>query len=243
MESRRVVLVTGAAGGIGRAIAERFAAAGDVVVLADLDETRLPFASEVPDSVVLRLDVTDPAAVTNAVADISNRFGRLDVLINNAGVLRSTRATDISPQEWNLVLGVNLTGAFLCSQAAYRLLALAPAGRIVNMSSTAGKSISTVGGVHYTAAKAGLLGLTRHLAREFAAAGVTVNAVCPGLIDTEMVANNVSAEQVEAYARTFPIARLGQPWEVAELVAFLASANASYITGTSADINGGDLTI
>jgi NAD(P)-dependent dehydrogenase (short-subunit alcohol dehydrogenase family) len=238
-----VVLVTGAAGGIGRAIAERFAHDGDVVVLADLDEARLRALSAVPECMVLPLDVTDPVAVIAAVADIEARYGRLDVLVNNAGILRPTGATEISPEEWDLVLGVNLTGAFLCSQAAYRLLGLAPAGRIVNMSSTAGKSTSTLGGAHYTAAKAGLLGLTRHLAREFARDGVTVNAVCPGLIDTEMVAGNISAEQVAEYARTFPISRLGRPAEVADLVAFLASDQASYITGTSADINGGDLTI
>ena len=116
-------------------------------------------------------------------------------------------------------------------------------GRIVNFSSTAGKNVSTVGGAHYTAAKAGVLGFTRHLAKEVAAYGITVNAVCPGLIDTEMVRAVVSPERADAYARGFPIERLGEPEEVAELVAFLASDRASYITGASLDINGGDLMI
>ena len=116
-------------------------------------------------------------------------------------------------------------------------------GRIVNFSSTAGKNVSTVGGAHYTAAKAGVLGFTRHLAKEVAGYGITVNAVCPGLIDTEMVRAVISPERADAYARGFPVSRLGEPGEVAELVAFLASDRASYITGASLDINGGDLMI
>ena len=116
-------------------------------------------------------------------------------------------------------------------------------GRIVNFSSTAGKSVSTVGGAHYTAAKAGILGFTRHLASEVARYGITVNAVCPGLVDTEMVRSTISDSRAQAYAAGFPIARLGEPREVAELVAFLASDRAAYITGASLDINGGDLMI
>jgi 3-oxoacyl-[acyl-carrier protein] reductase len=114
-------------------------------------------------------------------------------------------------------------------------------GRIVNFSSSAGRQYSTLGGAHYTAAKAGVLGFTRHLAKEIADDGITVNAVCPGLIDTEMVRSTVGPERTKAYTDTFPIARLGEPWEVAELVAFLASDKAAYITGASLDINGGDL--
>ncbi len=114
-------------------------------------------------------------------------------------------------------------------------------GRIVNFSSTAGKNISTVGGAHYTAAKAGILGFTRRLAKESAEYGITVNSVCPGLIDTEMVRSTIDPERAKAYADSFPISRLGEPFEVAELVAFLASDRASYITGASLDINGGDL--
>ena len=116
-------------------------------------------------------------------------------------------------------------------------------GRIVNFSSTAGKNISTVGGAHYTAAKAGILGFTRHLAKEVAADGITVNAVCPGLIDTEMVRSTIDDDRTQAYAESFPIPRLGRPEEVAHLVAFLAGERAAYITGASLDINGGDLMI
>ena len=116
-------------------------------------------------------------------------------------------------------------------------------GRIVNFSSTAGKSTSTVGGAHYTAAKAGILGFTRHLSREAAPFGITVNSVCPGLIDTEMVRSTISEDRAKFYTDSFPISRMGDPTEVAELVAFLASDKAAYITGASLDINGGDLTI
>ena len=116
-------------------------------------------------------------------------------------------------------------------------------GRIVNFSSTAGKNVSTIGGAHYTASKAAILGLTRHTAKEVASLGITVNAVCPGLINTEMVQSNISEEATERYANSFPISRLGTPHEVAELVAFIVSDNASYITGASLDINGGDLMI
>ena len=116
-------------------------------------------------------------------------------------------------------------------------------GRIVNFSSTAGKNISTVGGAHYTAAKAGVLGFTRHLAQEVAQHNITVNAVCPGLIDTEMVRNTIDEARVKTYEQSFPISRLGKPEEVADLVAFLCSDKAAYITGASLDINGGDLMI
>ena len=140
-------------------------------------------------------------------------------------------------------MDVNLKGTFLCSQAALPFMQKKGWGRIINFSSTAGKNISTVGGAHYTAAKAGILGFTRHLAKEVARDGITVNAVCPGLIDTEMVRDTINDERTQKYAESFPIPRLGKPEEVAELVAFLASNEAAYITGASLDINGGDLMI
>ena len=140
-------------------------------------------------------------------------------------------------------MNVNLKGTYLCSRAVLPAMRREGWGRIVNFSSTAGKNVSTLGGAHYTAAKAGVLGFTRHLAKEEARHGITVNAVCPGLIDTEMVRNTIGAKRRRSYARSFPISRLGKPGEVAELVAFLASDRAAYITGASLDINGGDLMI
>ena len=133
----------------------------------------------------------------------------------------------------------NLNGSFLCSKAVLPIMKANNFGRIVNMSSSAGRSVSTLGGVHYTAAKAGVLGLTRGMAKEVAPFGITVNAICPGLIDTEMARENCTPEQLRAYEESFPIPRLGTPEEVAQLIIFLA-IDAAYITGASIDINGGD---
>jgi 3-oxoacyl-[acyl-carrier protein] reductase len=177
------------------------------------------------------------------VAQTVNQFGGVQILVNNAGCLRPTPVAEISEAEWDLVMDVNLKGTFLCSQAVLGSMKQAQWGRIVNFSSTAGKNVSTIGGAHYTAAKAGILGFTRHLAMEVARQGITVNSVCPELIDTEMVRGTISPERTAAYARGFPIPRLGTPEEVADLVAFLCSERAAYITGASLDINGGDLMI
>ena len=188
-------------------------------------------------------DVASSQDVRVVVEATLDRYGSIHILINNAGVLRPTPVIDIEEAEWDLVVNVNLKGTYLCSRAVLPAMREAGWGRIVNFSSTAGKNVSTVGGAHYTAAKAGVLGFTRHLAKEAAPYGITVNAVCPGLIDTEMVRATISDEQTSAYAASFPISRLGRPEEVAELVAFLASDRAAYITGASLDINGGDLMI
>ena len=244
----RVAIVTGAGRGMGRAVALRLASGGASVVVNDL---RLEDARRVSDelkelgteSLAVEGDVTIAADVRRLVDRTIDAFGGLHILINNAGVLRPTPVIDIEEDEWDFVVGVNLKGTYLCSRAALPAMRSQGWGRIVNFSSTAGKNISTVGGAHYTAAKAGILGFTRHLAKEEAGYGITVNSVCPGLIDTEMVRDTISPERTDAYAASFPIQRLGEPEEVAELVAFLASARASYITGASLDINGGDLMI
>ena len=243
---RRAALVTGAARGIGRAVAERLHADGAAVAVNDLDPAAVA-------TVVDRLgsdralavpgDVTRPDTVGAIVAATLERFGRLDILVTAAGVLYPTRFADIPLAEWQRTLDVNLTAVFLCASAVVPSMTAQRFGRIVNVSSTAGKSVSTLGGAHYTASKAGVLGLTRAAARELGPLGITVNAVCPGLIDTEMVRRNVSADRLEAYRRSFPIPRLGTPDEVADLIAFLASDQAAYVTGASFDITGGDLMV
>ena len=244
----RAVLVTGAGRGIGFATARALGRLGARVGLNDLraeDSQRAVDAlrAEGIEALSLPGDVTASAAVASIVERFLETFDRLDVLVNNAGVLRPTATELIADDEWDFVVNGNLRSTFLCCRAAIAPMRVAGGGAIVNMSSSAGKSVSTIGGSHYTAAKAGILGLTRHLARELARDGIRVNAVCPGLIQTEMVQSTIAQPRIEGYAAGFPVRRLGLPSEVAELVVFLASPAASYITGASCDVNGGDLTI
>ncbi len=244
----RVAIVTGAGRGIGRAIAERFAADGAAVVIADLDEAAGREAAAAIEAaggraVAVHANVTKPDEVASIAAAAISSFGRIDVLVNNAGILRSTKAADVSPEEWHLVVDANLTGAFLCARAAYPALRDSGHGRIVNVASMAGRATSTLGGVHYTTAKAGVLGLTRHLAREWAADGITVNAISPGIVDTPMVRDSTDAARMVQVLAAIPLGRLAEPGEIASLITFLASDEASYITGTNVDIHGGELII
>lgn len=244
----RVALVTGAGGDIGRATAIALSEEADLVVAADIDdggvEKTVAAISEAGGQAMgSHLDVTSKGQVESLVADVSSEAGPILVLVNCAGNLRPTRVVDIPEAEWDSIVGVNLKGTFLCSQAVLSGMQKTGWGRIVNMSSTAGKNVSTVGGAHYTAAKAGVLGLTRHLANEVAADGITVNAVCPGLIETRMIHETIDGDAMDEYARSFPIPRLGQPQEVAAMVRYLVSDEAAYVTGAALDINGGDLMI
>ena len=243
----RVAIVTGAAQGMGAHIARAIAADGAAVALCDLDGERVKRVAGDIDprgerAFARRTDVTVEEEVTALVETAVSRFGTVSILVNNAGILRSTAVDEISTEEWDLVLDANLKGTFFCSRAVLPTMKQAGFGRIINMSSSAGRSVSTLGGAHYTTAKAGVLGFTRALAKEMAPYGITANSVCPGLIDTEMARANCSPERLLAYEESFPISRLGTPDEVARLVLFLA-ADAPYITGAAFDINGGDLMI
>ena len=233
---------------MGRAIAHRLASGGAKVIANDIslesaEKTADALAKAGHESVAVAGDVSDSHDVERMVKTPLERFGAIHVLVNNAGVLRPTRVVDIEEDEWDLIIRVNLKGTYLCSRAVLPAMQRQGWGRIVNLSSSAGRSTSTVGGAHYTASKAGMLGFTRHLAREMGRDGITVNAVCPGLIDTDMVRSTITPEQADAYAERFPVNRMGEPREVAELVAFLATDRASYISGASLDINGGALMI
>ena len=243
----QVAIVTGAAQGMGAASARALAREGVRVVVCDIDGEKVAqVAREIDPSgeraLGLQTDVAREDEVEALVAAALERFGKIGILVNNAGVLRSTRVEEISAAEWDLVLDANLKGTFLCSRAVLANMKANKYGRIVNMSSSAGRSVSTLGGAHYTTAKAGVLGFTRALAKEMAPFGITANSICPGLIDTEMVRENCPPERLQAYEESFPISRLGTQDEVARLVLFLV-ADASYITGAAFDINGGDLMV
>ena len=234
---------------MGASIASRLARAGFDVVLCDLDAGAATAASQEINgkagreaALALGTDVTDEDQVSLLVRKTIERFGRISVLINNAGILFPTGFDRISLDEWRAVVDVNLTGTFLCSRAVVPSMRKHEFGRIVNMSSSAGRSVSTLGGAHYTAAKAGVLGLTRAMAKELAASGILVNSVCPGLIDTGMVRGTCDQARVTAYEKSFPVQRLGRPDEVAAVVEFLCT-DATYVTGAAIDVNGGDLMI
>jgi NAD(P)-dependent dehydrogenase (short-subunit alcohol dehydrogenase family) len=243
----KVALVTGAARGMGEAIARGLAEEGAQVIVSDLEspllhETAAAIAGQFGvRTLAVAADIAQPRNIASLVETAMDAFGRIDVLVNNAGILYPTRVMDVSRDEWLRVMDVNVNGLFYLTQDVLRHMIARRYGRIVNMSSSAGRSVSTLGGVHYTASKAAVLGITRAVAKEVAPHGITCNAVCPGLIDTDMVRKTVSADRLQAYEQSFPIARLGTPKEVADLVVFLSSDEAAYITGASIDINGGDL--
>lgn len=244
----RVALVTGGGRGIGKGIAIRIAEAGAEVIIGDIDgdsaeQTAQELRADCKKAVALQVDVAKKESIDDGMRWVLEEFKTLDILINNAGIMFRTRILDISPEEWEKTLLVNLTGPFLFSQAAIPLMKKRGYGRIVNISSSAGRSVSTLGGAHYTASKAGLLGFTRAAAKEVASFGITVNAVCPGLIDTKMSRDTTSGEEMERLIHSLPIKRLGLPEEIGDLVVFLSSERASYITGASFDINAGGLMI
>lgn len=186
-------------------------------------------------------DVATAGVPEEIVRRTLERFGRVDILVNNAALARSTRFGDLSAEEFRATLEVNLTAPFLLTKAVLPIMKAQHYGRIVNISSSAGRMVSTLGGAHYTASKAGLLGLTRAAAKELGKFGITVNAITPGMIDTELTHEHATPELLERLASGYPVPRLGTALEVADLICFAASEAAGYITGATLDINGGDL--
>jgi len=237
----RVALVTGASRGIGRAIATGLAEAGATVVAAARGDNAAGTVEAIRaaggSAEVLSLDVTDFAAIEAAIKGIVERLGRLDVLVNNAGITRDTLLLRMKREDWDAVLQTNLTAAFAGAQAAVKPMIKQRSGRIINITSVVGQS-GNAGQVNYAASKAGLIGFTKALAQEVASRNVTVNAVAPGLIDTDMT-RAIAGGAHEEWAAKIPLARLGTPEDVASAVRFLASDEASYITGHVLAVNGG----
>ena len=239
----KVALVTGGSRGIGRAVCLELARQGaDVAVNyagneAAAQETAQACRELGVRAVVIRADVADAAACDAMVAQVLEQLGRLDILVNNAGITRDGLMLRMPEADWDAVLDTNLKGAFCCCKAVYRPMMRQRSGRIINMSSIVGLR-GNPGQANYCASKAGLIGLTKSLAKELAARKVTVNAVAPGFIDTDMTA--VLSEQAkEAMLATIPMAKLGQPEDVAHAVAFFASDEAAYITGQVLCVDGG----
>jgi len=241
----RAGIVTGAASGIGRAAALRLAREGAGLTLVDLNRELLEEAAREirkaggPEPLLAPADVSDEAQVGEFTAACRDKLGAVDFLVTSAGILRRTGFTDLQPKEWELVLKVNLTGPFLCCRAAAPIMIEQGRGSIVNVASLAGRTVSVLGGAHYTVSKHGVVGLSRHLARELGPFGVRVNAFCPGGTMTPMVTQVTPPEELEATAAKFPLRRWGRPEEQAAAIAYLVSDESSYMTGACLDSNGG----
>jgi 3-oxoacyl-[acyl-carrier protein] reductase len=237
----RVALVTGASRGIGRATALALAASGATVVAAARGDHAQGTADEIAAkggrAEAAAMDVTDAAAIDRTVAGALERHGRIDILVNNAGVTRDQLMLRMKRDDWETVIQTNLTAAFTCVQAVLKPMIKQRAGRIINITSVVGQA-GNPGQANYAASKAGLIGFTKALALEIASRNITVNAVAPGLIDTDLTRNLAGGAQ-EDWAERIPMKRLGRPEDVAAAVVFLASDEAAYITGHVLAVNGG----
>jgi 3-oxoacyl-[acyl-carrier protein] reductase len=239
----KVVLITGGSRGIGRAIATTLAAAGATLVIdykgnqAAADETVGAITAAEGRALAIQADVSKPEEVEQLFKTALERYGRLDVLVNNAGITRDTLLLRMKEEDFDAVLQTNLRGVYLCTKAALRPMTKARGGRIINITSVVGL-IGNAGQANYAAAKAGIIGFTKSVAREMASRNITVNAVAPGYIETELT-GVLSDSMRAAILENIPLGRLGTPQDVANLVCFLASDAAAYITGQTLTVDGG----
>jgi NAD(P)-dependent dehydrogenase (short-subunit alcohol dehydrogenase family) len=243
---QRVVLITGAGRGVGRCMAETFAKAGDALIIADIvlaraEETAAMVAGSGAEAIAVQVDVGAGPAVARMVAEGLARFGRLDVLINAAGSYgKAFRATHETPdEEWDSVLDSNLKGSFLCAKYVIPHMMRNKGGRIINFASNAGRSSSPLLGATYTSAKTGIIGLTRHLAVEYAPYNILVNTIAPGPLRSDRVSDLIDERMMADLATRIPLGRLGEFQDVADVVFFMASGSARYMTGAILDVNGG----
>jgi len=238
----KIALVTGAAQGIGRDIALGLAADGADVAICDVNleaaqKTAADIEAKGRKSLAVKANVAASADVTAMIDQVVEKFGRIDILVNNAGITRDGLILRMKDEDWDLVLSINLKGAFLCTKAALKHMTKQRTGTIINIASIVG-AMGNAGQANYVASKAGLIGLTKTIAREYANRNVTANAVAPGFIDTAMT--QALTDQVRAdLAKQIPLGRLGSSEDVANAVRFLASPSAAYITGQVVHVNGG----
>ncbi len=243
----KIAMITGAAAGIGKACAHMFARQGARLALVDLQEENLrevcrEIQGQGEQAVAIQADVTRSDDLDNTFQVISEVYGGLDVLVNNAGGGLPTDFWAMSMEEWNQIIGLNLTAVFATSQRAAVIFKKREGGAIINISSQAGRSFSPTAGCHYTAAKAGVLGLTRHLAKLLAPNNIRVNAVCPGITNSERLMQRLKEKGTEEQIRkSVPLGRIGDVDEVAACCLFLASDLSGYVTGATLDVNGGSL--
>lgn len=238
----RVCVVTGGATGIGRGIAEAFAAEGATVVIADIDAERAAeVAASLPGAVAVGLDVGDSAAVEAVITHLADRYGRVDVLVNNAGIDDTGAVTDIDDAQWDRMVRVNLSGVFYCTRAAARVMKAQGSGRIISIGSNLG-IIGSVGMPHYCAVKAGVHGFMRAIARELAPYGITANTIAPGPIRTELL-DSLPADILERKLADIPLGRFGTVAEIAPTAVLLASDGGAYYTGAVMNATGGDVMV
>lgn len=243
-----VAMITGAGSesGIGIGIAKQLSSRGAIVILADINESGIKLRVQEIEvaggkAYPIVLDVTNRGKVQQAVKEIVAKFGKIDILVNNAGISRPTKVTEIEEKEWDLVFNVNMKGTFFLTQAVLPYMKHNSYGRIVNLSSVSGKRGGGIfGGSHYSAAKAGVTGFSKAVAREVAEFGITCNTVAPGLVGgTEITGDMLTEDKKTSVQKDIPVGRVGKVEDIAYSIAFLASEGASYITGEELDINGG----
>jgi NAD(P)-dependent dehydrogenase (short-subunit alcohol dehydrogenase family) len=239
----RVAIVTGAATGIGKAAAEELASRGAHAVIADIDTkggeaAAAELRAKGLAASYLWLDIGKVDDIRRGVREAVERFSRIDILVNNAGLYSTVPIPEMSEAEWDRVVGVNLKGTFFLSKEVLAHMVGRRYGKIVNIASLAGKRGGVTSGVNYGASKAGVISLTKYLATYAAPYGINVNAVVPGFAETKMFRMN-SPEKIEALLKTIPLGRVAKPEELAKVIAFLASDDASYVTGEIMDVNGG----
>jgi 3-oxoacyl-[acyl-carrier protein] reductase len=244
----RIALVTGSSRGIGKAIALRMAEEGAIIGinyvadpdgrnLKDAEDTAAEIAQLGSESIILQADVSNDTQVDEMVQTLFNKYGKIDILVNNAGIIRDVTLKKMTKQDWDAVIGVNLTGVFNCTRAVIDYMREAGYGRIVSISSISGQQ-GNIGQCNYAAAKAGIMGFTKSIAREGARKGITANAIAPGIIVTEM-GMSIPEEFLNAFKQQIPIGKLGDPKDIANAAVFLASDESSYITGQVIHVNGG----